>query len=50
MASGDNYYLVWPKTRPGGERLRRLSDFLQHEVAAMVLSRLSSCIDGLISH
>ena len=37
VASGDNYYLVWPKTRPGGERLRRLSDFLQHEVAAMVL-------------
>ena len=37
VASGDNYYLVWPKTRPGGERLRRLSDFLQQEVAAMVL-------------
>ena len=37
VASGENYYLVWPKTRPGGERLRRLSDFLQHEVAAMEL-------------
>jgi len=35
--SGEKYYLVWPKTRPGGERLRRLSDFLQGEVAAMVL-------------
>jgi len=29
--------LVWPKTRPGGERLRRLSDFLQQEVEAMAL-------------
>ena len=37
VASGLNYYLVWPKTRPGGERLRRLSDFLQAEVAAMEL-------------
>ena len=37
VASGENYYLVWPKTRPGGERLKRLSDFLQHEVAAMEL-------------
>lgn len=37
VASGENYYLVWPKTRPGGERLRRLSDFLQQEVAAMEL-------------
>jgi DNA-binding transcriptional LysR family regulator len=35
--SGENYYLVWPKTRPGGERLRRLSEFLQSEVQAMVL-------------
>jgi DNA-binding transcriptional LysR family regulator len=33
--SGENYYLVWPRTRPGGERLRRLSDFLQNEVKAM---------------
>ena len=37
VASGENYYLVWPKTRPGGERLRRLSDFLQSEVQAMQL-------------
>lgn len=37
VASGENYYLVWPKTRPGGERLRRLSDFLLHEVGAMEL-------------
>jgi len=37
VASGENYYLVWPKTRPGGERLRRLSDFLQGEVRAMEL-------------
>ncbi|MNQ91812.1 Glycine cleavage system transcriptional activator [compost metagenome] len=37
VASGLNYYLVWPKTRPGGERLRRLGDFLQGEVQAMEL-------------
>jgi DNA-binding transcriptional LysR family regulator len=37
VASGESYYLVWPKTRPGGERLRRLSDFLQSEVQAMAL-------------
>ena len=37
VASGLNYYLVWPRTRPGGERLRRLSDFLQGEVQAMQL-------------
>jgi len=37
VASGLNYYLVWPKTRPGGERLKRLSDFLQAEVQAMEL-------------
>ncbi|NBA94388.1 LysR substrate-binding domain-containing protein [Pseudomonas sp. R5(2019)] len=37
VASGLNYYLVWPKTRPGGERMRRLSDFLQGEVANMQL-------------
>ncbi len=35
--SGENYYLVWPRTRPGLERLRRLSDFLQGEVQAMEL-------------
>ncbi|MGE8411165.1 MAG: LysR substrate-binding domain-containing protein [Pseudomonas sp.] len=37
VASGLNYYLVWPRTRAGGERLRRLSDFLQGEVEAMQL-------------
>jgi DNA-binding transcriptional LysR family regulator len=37
VASGEKYYLVWPKTRPGGERMRRLSDFLQGEVRAMEL-------------
>ncbi|MGA3683848.1 LysR family transcriptional regulator, partial [Pseudomonas graminis] len=37
VVSGENHYLVWPKTRPGGERLRRLSDFLQGEVHAMEL-------------
>ncbi|MDD0976238.1 LysR substrate-binding domain-containing protein [Pseudomonas fontis] len=37
VASGLDYFLVWPRTRPGGERLRRLSDFLQGEVQAMNL-------------
>lgn len=37
VPSGMDYYLVWPRTRPGGERLRRLSDFLEEEVAAMDL-------------
>jgi hypothetical protein len=37
VASGENYYLVWPKARPGGERLRRLSVFLLSEVRAMEL-------------
>ncbi|MFH7428927.1 LysR family transcriptional regulator, partial [Pseudomonas syringae pv. tagetis] len=36
--SGENYYLVSPRTRPGVERLRRLSDFLQAEVNAMELT------------
>jgi len=35
--SGEDYYLVWPRTRPGTERLRRLGDFLQSEVQAMEL-------------
>lgn len=35
--SGENYYLVWPRTRPGAERMRRLSDFLQSEVQATEL-------------
>ncbi|KXK68583.1 LysR family transcriptional regulator [Pseudomonas monteilii] len=37
VPSGMDYYLVWPRTRPGGERLRRLSAFLEEEVAAMDL-------------
>ncbi|MFJ9990833.1 LysR substrate-binding domain-containing protein [Pseudomonas putida] len=37
VASGLDYYLVWPRTRPGSERLRRLSAFLQEEAAAMDL-------------
>lgn len=37
VASGMDYYLVWPRTRPGSERLRRLSGFLQEEAAAMDL-------------
>jgi DNA-binding transcriptional LysR family regulator len=41
VVSGENYYLVWPKTRPGGERLRRLSDFLQSEVQAMELPEVT---------
>ena len=40
VASGESYYLVWPKTRPGGERLRRLAEFLQGEVKAMDLPRV----------
>ncbi|MNY52843.1 DNA-binding transcriptional activator GcvA [compost metagenome] len=42
VASGLDYYLVWPKTRPGGERLRRLSAFLQGEVQAMRLPRVTT--------
>lgn len=40
VASGLDYYLVWPKTRPGGERMRRLSDFLQGEADAMALPKV----------
>ncbi|MBA6045992.1 LysR substrate-binding domain-containing protein [Pseudomonas lactis] len=40
VASGESYYLVWPKTRPGGERLRRLAEFLQGEVKAMELPQV----------
>jgi DNA-binding transcriptional LysR family regulator len=39
--SGENYYLVWPASRPGAERMRRLSDFLQSEVNAMELPQVS---------
>jgi LysR family glycine cleavage system transcriptional activator len=37
VASGESYYLVWPSTRPGNERVRRLSDFLRSEAAGMQL-------------
>ncbi|WP_084333346.1 LysR substrate-binding domain-containing protein [Pseudomonas indica] len=37
VASGESYYLVWPKGRGGQERLQRLRDFLVAEVAAMCL-------------
>jgi DNA-binding transcriptional LysR family regulator len=40
VASGDSYYLVWPKARSGQDRLRRLRDFLQAEVAAMALPKV----------
>lgn len=37
VASGDSYYLVWPRGRRGEERLWRLRDFLLAEVAQMRL-------------
>ena len=37
VASGESYYLVWPKARRQQERLRRLRDFLLAEVRAMHL-------------
>lgn len=37
VASGESYYLVWPRARRNQERLRRLRDFLLAEVAAMQL-------------
>ncbi|MDH0896536.1 MULTISPECIES: LysR substrate-binding domain-containing protein [unclassified Pseudomonas] len=37
VASGDSYYLVWPKGRRGEERLRRLRDFLLAEFGQMRL-------------
>ena len=37
VPSGMDYYLVWPRTRRGGERMRRLSAFLEQEVAAIDL-------------
>ena len=37
VPSGMDYYMVWPRNRPGGERLQRLSAFLQEEAAAMDL-------------
>ncbi|KAF1053310.1 MAG: Glycine cleavage system transcriptional activator [Stenotrophomonas maltophilia] len=37
VASGESYYLVWPRARRGQQRLQRLCDFLLAEVAAMQL-------------
>lgn len=37
VASGDAYYLVWPRNRRGQGRLRQLADFLQREVASQSL-------------
>lgn len=37
VASGESYYLVWPRARRHQERLRRLRNFLQAEVQAMQL-------------
>jgi len=37
VASGDAYYLVWPRNRRGQARLRQLGDFLQREVATQTL-------------
>ena len=37
VASGENYYLVCPKNRPGSDRLQRLAAFLQAEVHNMCL-------------
>lgn len=37
VASGDAYYLVWPRARRGQERFERLRDFLVGEVQAMQL-------------
>lgn len=37
VASGESYYLVWPGTRPGSERVHRLSEFLRSEAASMKL-------------
>lgn len=37
VASGESYYLVWPGTRPGSERVHRLSEFLRSEAAGMKL-------------
>ncbi|MEN0107486.1 MAG: LysR substrate-binding domain-containing protein, partial [Pseudomonas sp.] len=37
VASGDSYYLVWPKARRGQARYHRLRDYLLAEVQAMQL-------------
>lgn len=37
VASGDSYYLVWPKARRGQARYRKLRDYLLNEVKGMGL-------------
>ncbi|MEK1943941.1 MAG: LysR substrate-binding domain-containing protein [Pseudomonas sp.] len=37
VASGDSYFLVWPKAKRGQARYQRLRDYLLNEVAAMQL-------------
>ncbi|MCU1718031.1 LysR substrate-binding domain-containing protein [Pseudomonas sp. 5P_3.1_Bac2] len=40
VPSGCSYYLVWPKQRADQERVLRLRDYLQAEVAAMQLPKV----------
>ena len=37
VASGDSYYLVWPRARRGQQRYNQLAAFLQAEVASLPL-------------
>jgi DNA-binding transcriptional LysR family regulator len=37
VASGDSYYLVWPRARRGQQRFSQLAAFLQAEVASLPL-------------
>ena len=37
VASGDSYYLVWPRARRGQQRFNQLAAFLQAEVASLPL-------------
>ncbi len=43
-ASGDSYYLVWPKARRGQARYHRLRDYLLAEVAAMQLPEVERLV------
>jgi len=45
VASGDSYYLVWPRGRRGEERLWRLRDFLLGELAQMRLPPVQRVAD-----
>ena len=50
VASGDSYYLVWPRTRPGAGRLQRLCRFFQDVAqAAISLGRRSHPFHSLRS-